>query len=229
MAWTDVKQMFIVVGGMSAAVVDPAARHPAATSASARRCIWPARPAGCRRSTSRFDLQRDLHVLVGDDRRAVPDAVVLRLRPEPGAALPDREVDRRGAPVAADERVRQDSAAAADPRRPACSCSSSTCSRRRRCCSTASTTRRSRPARTRRSTRRSQQAVRRGDRRRAAQAAERDDRDAFLASDARVQRHPRAAPSAIVKQTTGDAALHRRQLRVSDLHHDAACRSAWSA
>ena len=62
-----------------------------------------------------FDLQRDLHVLVGDDRRPVPDAVVLRVRPEPGAALPDGEVDRRSAAIADDERLRQDSAAAADP------------------------------------------------------------------------------------------------------------------
>ena len=27
-AWTDVKQMFIIVAGMGAAVVDPGARHP---------------------------------------------------------------------------------------------------------------------------------------------------------------------------------------------------------
>ena len=57
---------------------------------------------------------RDLHVLVGHDRRPVPDAVVFRLRSEPGAALPDGEVGRRGAAFAADERLRQDSAAAAD-------------------------------------------------------------------------------------------------------------------
>ena len=57
-AWTDVKQMFIVVGGMSAAVVILLLRHPAATSASARRCTWPARPAGCRRSTSRSTCAR---------------------------------------------------------------------------------------------------------------------------------------------------------------------------
>ena len=114
-AWTDVKQMFIVVVGMSAAVVDSDPRHPAATSASARRCTSPARPAACTRSTSAFDLTRDLHFWSGLIGGAVPDPVVLRLRPEPGAALPDREVDRRGAPVAADERLRQDPAAAAGP------------------------------------------------------------------------------------------------------------------
>src|SRR6267142_1096965 len=58
--------------------------------------------------------ERTLHLLVRHDRRALSDAVVFRLRSEPGAALSHGEVDRRSAPVAADERVRQDSAAAAD-------------------------------------------------------------------------------------------------------------------
>ena len=91
-----------------------ALRHPAA------RQLRPGAAAGGRDRPAEGDrLQvrpaRDLHVLVGDDRRAVPDAVVLRLRSEPGAAVPDGEVDRRGAAVAADERLREDSAAAADP------------------------------------------------------------------------------------------------------------------
>ena len=43
-----------------------------------------------------FDVQPDLHVLVRPHRRAVPVAVVLRLRPEPGAAVPDGEVGAGG-------------------------------------------------------------------------------------------------------------------------------------
>ena len=200
---------------------DSARTASCSTSASAQALHLAGATGRLQAIDFRFDLQRDLHVLVGHDRRPVPDAVVLRLRSEPGAALPDGEVDRRGAPVAADERVRQDSAAAADPDRPACSCSSSTCSRRRRCCSTASYdaqvaasphAARVRGARSRSSTRRS---------RRARDAATRDDRDGVSR-----QRRARAAtsarrPSAIVKQATGDAALQRRQLRVPDLHHDA--------
>ncbi len=84
----------------------------------------------------RFDPERNLHAVVGPDRRLLPEPVVLRLRPEPGAALPHGEVDRRRAPLAADERVREDSAAAARALAPACWCSCSTSSRRRRCCST---------------------------------------------------------------------------------------------
>ena len=52
-----------------------------------------------------------VHVLVGNDRRAVPVLLVLRHRSEPGAALPDGAVGRRGAALAADERVLEDSAA----------------------------------------------------------------------------------------------------------------------
>ena len=59
--------------------------------------------------------ERDLHLLVGPHRRAVPDARLLRLRSEPGPALPDRQVGGRRPAVAADERVRQDPVAGADP------------------------------------------------------------------------------------------------------------------
>ncbi len=64
----------------------------------------------------RFQIRssRAVHVLVGDDRRPVPDAGVLRLRSEPGAAISHGEVGRRSAPVAADERVREDPASAPD-------------------------------------------------------------------------------------------------------------------
>ncbi len=56
-----------------------------------------------------------VHLLVGDDRRVVPDAVVLRLRSEPGAAVPDGEVGGGGALVAVHQRLREDPPAGADP------------------------------------------------------------------------------------------------------------------
>ena len=103
--WADVKQMFVIVVGVAAAIVVLVAGLPSGTSLDAR-CTSPAPPAA---STPRLQLlaREDLHVLVGPDRRPVPDAVLLRLRPEPGAALPHREIGRRGPPVAADERVRR--------------------------------------------------------------------------------------------------------------------------
>ena len=57
---------------------------------SAARCTV-AGAAG-RLNARRFHVRSrpDLHVLVGPARRAVPDAVVFRLRSEPGAALSDR-------------------------------------------------------------------------------------------------------------------------------------------
>ena len=112
-AWTDVKQMFIVVGGMSLAVavlLYGILQH--VSFGQALRAGRRDRPS----AVDRFQLQsqREVHVLVGHDRRPVSDAVVLRLRSEPGAALSHGEIDRRGAPVADDERVREDPAAAAD-------------------------------------------------------------------------------------------------------------------
>ena len=72
-AWTDVKQMFIIVGGHVGRRGRPAARHPArrelrAGAAPRRRDRTP--------QGDRFPVRsaRDLHVLVRDDRRAVPDA-----------------------------------------------------------------------------------------------------------------------------------------------------------
>ena len=113
-AWTDVKQMFVVVGGMSAAVA--ILIYGILQHVSFGQALHLAGATGRLNAIDfRFNLTRDLHVLVGHARRAVPDAVVFRLRPEPGAALPDGEVDRRGAALAADERLRQDPAAAADP------------------------------------------------------------------------------------------------------------------
>ena len=45
-AWTDVKQMFVVVGGMSAAVGILLYGILAARRLRRRRCTWPARPGG---------------------------------------------------------------------------------------------------------------------------------------------------------------------------------------
>ena len=146
-------------------------------------------------------------------------AVVLRLRSEPGAALSDREVDRRGAPLAPDERLRQDSAAVAHPRRPACWCSCSTSSRRRRCCSTACTTRRSRRAAGRR-VRRAPAATSRRHRRATQAAANWQSRRVSRRATAQVAAIRRRAAT-VVKETTGDSRVHRRQLRLSDLHHHA--------
>ena len=92
------------------------ARPRAAVRGERRRCAARGRRRGaldCRRLPLRLDA--DLHLLVRAARRAVPDAVVFRLRPEPGAALPDREVRRGRARLADDERLRQDPAAGARP------------------------------------------------------------------------------------------------------------------
>ena len=89
-AWTDVKQMFIIVAGMSAAVVVLLLGIP--RDVSFGQALHLAGATGRLKAIDfTFDLRRDLHVLVGDDRRPVPDAGVFRLRPEPGAAVPHRE------------------------------------------------------------------------------------------------------------------------------------------
>ena len=93
-------------------------RHRARPRTAGRRQRWRRAARGRRRRAADggrlpLRLDADLHVLVGPARRAVPDAVVLRLRSEPGAALPDGEVGRGGTRLADDERVRQDSAAGA--------------------------------------------------------------------------------------------------------------------
>ena len=92
--WTDVKQMYIIVFGLVAVAIALVLGLPG--DVSVRRC-----PARRRRHRPHAGLrlplhaERDLHVLVGPDRRPVPDAVVLRLRPEPGAALSHRPLRSR--------------------------------------------------------------------------------------------------------------------------------------
>ena len=112
-AWTDVKQMFVVVGGMSAAVV--ILLYGILQHVGFEQALHLAGATGRLEAIDfRFDLRETYTFWSGMIGGTVPDAVVLRLRPEPGAALSDREVDRRGAALAADERVRQDPAAAPD-------------------------------------------------------------------------------------------------------------------
>ena len=112
-AWTDVKQMFVVVGGMSAAVV--ILLYGILQHVSFGQALHLAGATGRLKAIDfTFDLRETYTFWSGMIGGPVPDAVVLRLRSEPGAALPDGEVDRRGAALAADERLRQDSAAAAD-------------------------------------------------------------------------------------------------------------------
>ena len=201
-AWTDVKQMFIVVGGMAAAVVHPALGIT--RDVSFGQALQLAGATGRLKAIDfRFDLRETYTFWSGMHRRAVPDAVVFRLRSEPGAAVPDREVDRRSAPLAADERLREDSAAAADSdeRRaglrllPVSGAADAVQPRLRR-----SRWRRARRPREYAALEQEFDAARSP---RGATPARRDDREAFLASDARVQ-DIRAQAAAIVKQTTGD-------------------------
>ncbi len=107
-AWTDVKQMVLIVGGLLAAVVVLVVGLPDDVS-SATRCTSPAPPGACRRSTSASTSPSS----TPSGRAPSPRcscSVVLRHRPEPGAALPHRQVGGRGAHVAADERLLEDPA-----------------------------------------------------------------------------------------------------------------------
>ena len=49
--WADVKQMFVIVAGVAAAIVVLVVGLPSGTRSTAR-CIWPAPPAASKRSTS---------------------------------------------------------------------------------------------------------------------------------------------------------------------------------
>ena len=99
--------------------VEPAHRGHGAHHRPARHGDPPRRAARGRLHRPAADvrlpprLHRAVHVLVGHDRGAVPVPVVLRHRPEPGAAVPRRQVGGRGAHVTADERLLEDPAAGA--------------------------------------------------------------------------------------------------------------------
>ena len=134
-AWTDVKQMVIIVAGMCAAVailVFGITRNVG----FGRRCNW--RATGGSGDRFRFDL-RETYVLVWNDRRLFLMLAYFGCD-RPGAALSHGEVGGRSLRFPAHERVRKI---------PLQLLILSTgvlvfvfiCSRRRRCCSTGPTTR----------------------------------------------------------------------------------------
>ncbi len=117
--WTDVKQMAVIVTGLVAVVIALVLGLP--SDVGVGDALHVAGAAGRLTAVDfRFDWTQTYTFWSGPARRAVPDAVVLRLRSEPGAAIPDGQVGGGGARLADDERVRQDSAAGAGPadRRP---------------------------------------------------------------------------------------------------------------
>ena len=113
-AWTDVKQMFVVVFGMLAAVgilLYGILQHVGFSDA-----LHLAGATGRLKAIDfRFDLRETYTFWSGMLGGLFSDAVVFRLRSEPGAALPDGEIGGRSAALAADERLRQDPAPVADP------------------------------------------------------------------------------------------------------------------
>ena len=134
--WTDVKIMVLIVFGLfaviAAAVVGfPDGRQPRRRPQHRRRH----RPAADVRLQLRPD--EPVHVLVRHDRGVLPVLLLLRHRPEPGAALSHGQVRRRSAQLAADERLLEDPAAGRSCCCSACWCSCSTCSTRRRSSSAA--------------------------------------------------------------------------------------------
>ena len=111
--WTDVKQMAVVLGAMTAAVVVLILGLPHDVSTSG--ALHVAGALGKLNAIDlKFDFKENLHNLVRSHRRRVSLAVVFRLRPEPGAAVFDGEVADTEPAVAAAERVRQDPAAGDD-------------------------------------------------------------------------------------------------------------------
>ena len=112
--WTDVKVMALTVFVLVAAIVFLVVQLPDGVSiADALRIAGSTGKLTV--VDTRVTLTETIHALGRADRRPVPDAVLLRLRPEPGAALSDGEIDRRGPHVAPDERVLEDPAAGAGP------------------------------------------------------------------------------------------------------------------
>ena len=129
--WTDVIQLGRLPGRRVDRRRDPAR---ARFRAAGRRCR---RSPGAGRQVPLFDFtfsaHAELHVLVGRDRRRVPDDGDARHRPVDGAALLLREQRAPGARGAALERRRRASCSSC------CSCSSARC-----CTSTTRSTRRAR-------------------------------------------------------------------------------------
>ena len=115
-AWTDVKQMVVIVVGVLAAVVVLLHRHPARRRPRRTRCDLAGATGRLQAIDFRFDLSETytfwsgliggLFLMLsyfGCDQSQVQRYLTA-------------QVGRRGAAFAADERVREDSAAAADAR-----------------------------------------------------------------------------------------------------------------
>ena len=112
-AWTDVKQMFIVVGGMAAAV--GILIYGITREVSFGHALQLAGATGRLKAIDfKFDVRETYTFWSGMLGGLFLMLVVFRLRSKPGAAVPHGEVDRRSASVAPDERLRENSAAAAD-------------------------------------------------------------------------------------------------------------------
>ena len=94
--WTDVKQMAVVLFAMASAVVVLILGLPHGMSVGDALHV-----AGSLGKLHAIDFRFDVHekytIWSGLIGGAVPVAVVLRLRPEPGAAVSDGEVARRRA------------------------------------------------------------------------------------------------------------------------------------
>ena len=112
-AWTDVKQMYLIVFGLLAPRSSRWSSACPTPSASATRCTSPARRASCRCSTSRLDPSVRFTFWTGTIGALFLFLLVLRHRPEPGAALSHGQVGGRSAHVAVHERLLEDSAAGA--------------------------------------------------------------------------------------------------------------------
>ena len=111
--WTDVKQMAIVVGGLVCAVVALILGLPHEVGVDESLHIAGAAGRATNTIDFHFDPRQTYTFWSGLVGGLFLHLSVLRLRPESGAALPDREVTETGATLAADERVRQDPAAGA--------------------------------------------------------------------------------------------------------------------
>ena len=85
--WADVKQMVLIVGALLAVVI--VAAHPDSGVAE-RSAAYRGSSGTAARVRLLVQPHEHVHVLVWHHRRHVPDAVVLRHRSEPGAALSRR-------------------------------------------------------------------------------------------------------------------------------------------